>query len=170
MKRAAAMVVSVLLLSLALIPGVAFSQNKSEEERRKESAALIASSKQYILLKKGQWEVENSVSYAYYSANQIYLQSFAILDPVFLTLGEFGIETPRRHIFTYNLASRIGLTNNLQMDVNLPYVYRHDRISVVGAVSGQEPDRPRGRGDLHGPQGCGARMARHTVPRRFVLA
>ncbi|OPY70908.1 MAG: hypothetical protein A4E57_00223 [Syntrophorhabdaceae bacterium PtaU1.Bin034] len=134
MKRKALMGAALALL-LTLVPEIVFSEAKTEMERQKEAAALIAASKQYVLLKRNQWEIENSLSYSYYSANQIYLQSFAILDPVFLTLGEFGIESARRHIFTYNLASRYGITRNLQMDVNFPFVYRHDLITIVGSSS-----------------------------------
>ncbi len=136
------------LLSLALVPGVAFPDEKTDAERDKEAAALTAASKQYILLKQGQYEVENSLSYAYYSANQIYLQSFAILDPVFLTLGEFGIQSARRSIFTYNLANRYGITNNLQFDLNVPFVYRHDLISILGTPSGSQPEQTINRAAL----------------------
>jgi hypothetical protein len=135
MKRKTLRGAALALLLCALVPAVVCSEERSNVERQKEAAALIAGAKHYVLLKQGQWEAENSVAYSYYSANQIYLQSFAILDPVFLTLGQFGIESARRHIFTYNLASRYGITDNLQIDTNIPYVYRHDRISVTGSTS-----------------------------------
>ncbi len=135
-----------MLLSLTLAPGWLFCQESvTEMDREKEAAALTAASKQYVLLKQGQWEVENDVSYAYYSTNQIYLQSFAILDPVFLTLGEFGVQSAKRSIFTYNLAGRYGITNNLQAEVDVPFVYRHDLLTVVGASA---PEQTLNRGDL----------------------
>lgn len=99
---------------------------EAQEEAKK---ALTRLEKDYILLKNKQVEIEYTFSFTYYSANQIYLESFAILDPVFLTLGRFGIERARRHIFVNSIAFRLGIMDNLQFDVNVPYVYRYDRIS-----------------------------------------
>lgn len=137
MKRLAVSFIAA-LIAVLMFSGAALSQDRTEEERIRE--ALIAP-KQYILLKGGKFEIENSVAYSYYSANQIYLQSFAILDPVFLTLGQFGIETARRHIFTYTLSGRFGITDNFQVDVNAPFLFRHDRISIIGARAGEDPER-----------------------------
>lgn len=119
---------------------------KGKEENYEES--LTQFDRGYILLKKRQFEIENSLSYIYYSANQIYLSSFAILDPIFLTLGEFGIENSRRHIFQYSIAVRYGLTDYLQAELNLPFVYRHERYSVVGTGAGESTVDDYGIGDL----------------------
>jgi hypothetical protein len=129
---------AVLLSDIAFAQDMTLTNGKTEEDKKLE--ALIGA-KQYILLKGGKFELENSAAYSYYSANQIYLQSFAILDPVFLTLGQFGIETARRHIFTYTLSGRWGITDNFQIDVNAPFIYRHDRISIIGARAGENPER-----------------------------
>jgi len=119
---------------------------KGKEEKYEES--LTQFDRGYILLKKRQFEIENSFSYIYYSANQIYLSSFAILDPVFLTLGEFGIENSRRHIFQYSLVVRYGLTDYLQTEINVPFVYRHERYSVVGTTAGESTADDYGIGDV----------------------
>lgn len=148
MERKALMGAALFLSLLTLVPGMLFSQDKTDVEREKETAALTAASKQYILLKCRQWEMENSISYAYYSANQIYLQSFAILDPVFLTLGEFGVKSARRNIVTYNFANRYGLTDNLQVELNAPFVYRHDTLSVLGSVSTSQSEETLNKAGL----------------------
>ena len=109
LKRAA-----LILLLLFSLPATVFSEQAANAERDREAAALAAASKQYILLKKGQFEIENAITYSHYSANQIYLQSFAILDPVFLTLGQFGIQSSKRDIFIYNLGGRYGIRDNLR--------------------------------------------------------
>jgi len=142
----AALILSLLMVTV--VPVTVLSAESTGIEREREAAALAAASKQYILLRKGQWELENSIAYAHYSANQIYLQSFAILDPVFLTLGQFGVQQAKRDLFTYNLASRYGLLNNLQLDVNVPYVYRHDLITTTGSVAGGQPDTTLDRNSL----------------------
>ena len=116
-----------------------FSVAEDKEEAKKALSrenqpqeVLSQFERDYVLLKKKQFEVENTFSYIYYSANQIYLNSFAILDPVFLTLGQFGIETNRRHIFVDNITLRYGLLNNLQVEANIPLMYRNERSSKTG--------------------------------------
>ncbi len=114
-------------------------EKKSLEERAREALReqtqpediLTMFERDYILLKRCRFEMEEIFSYVFYSANTIYLESFAILDPVFLTLGEFGVERARRSIFTNILSFRYGLRDYLQLDVIVPYIYRHDRMVVV---------------------------------------
>ncbi|WP_456383442.1 transporter [Persephonella sp.] len=144
----------IILLSLSLFT-ISFSSEvekakeilkKGETQRYEES--LTQFDRGYILLKRNQFEVENSLSYIYYSANQIYLSSFAILDPIFLTLGEFGIENARRHIFQYGLSFRYGIADFLQAEVNVPFIYRHERYSVVGANKSESTADDYGIGDV----------------------
>ena len=119
---------------------------KGKEEKYEKT--LTQFERDYILLKKKNFEVENSFSYIYYSANQIYLSSFAILDPIFLTLGEFGIENARRHIFQYSLSLRYGITDYLQAEVNIPFVYRHERYSIIGTGGEESTADDYGFGDV----------------------
>ena len=85
----------------------------------------------YILLKKGNWEFENNFQFSYNSANQIFLDSFAILDPVFLTLGQFGIEAIKRQIVSDIITVRYGIADYLQAELAIPLLYRHDQRSKV---------------------------------------
>ncbi len=120
----------VVFLLFVLILSTAFPISQRDREAQEEARrALTRLEKDYVLLKKGQFEFEEVFTFTYYSANQIYLESFAILDPVFLTLGKFGIERARRHIFVNTFIFRYGILNNLQVDINIPFLYRYDRIS-----------------------------------------
>ncbi|WP_456393372.1 transporter [Persephonella sp.] len=119
-----------------------------EGETQKYEETLTQFDRGYVLLKEGQFEIENSFGYIYYSANQIYLSSFAILDPIFLTLGEFGVENVRRHIFQYNLALRYGLVDFIQLEVNLPFIYRHERYSIIGTGGSEKTADDYGIGDM----------------------
>ncbi len=114
--------------------------------------ALTQFERDYVLLKQWEFEFEENISYTFYSANQIFLESFAILDPVFLTLGKFGIESARRHIFVNTFYLRVGLLKNLQFETSVPLVYRYDMVSVA-AGGGGAADRERsmdraGLGDI----------------------
>ncbi len=129
--------------------------NKSLEERAREAIGrqsqpeevLTMFERDYILLKRCRFEMEEIFSYVFYSANSIYLESFAILDPVFLTLGEFGIERARRSIFTNILNFRYGLRDYLQFDMIVPYIYRHDRMVVVETAN-ERSIQTAGIGDI----------------------
>lgn len=102
------LVIFIFSISLILLEdGLAVEREDAKKAISKESQpseVLVQFERDYVLLKQKQFEIENTFSYVYYSSNQIYLNSFAILDPVFLTLGKFGIETNRRHIFVDNIS------------------------------------------------------------------
>jgi len=81
-----------------------------------------------LLLSKGKWQIEPSVTYAHVSANRIYFDGFTII-PV-LVVGEISSEEVKRDIMVSALTTRYGLTDNLQAEVRVPYRYQHDRISI----------------------------------------
>ncbi|WP_457600889.1 transporter [Hydrogenivirga sp.] len=117
------------------------------DERRAEEA-LSQFERDYVLLKGGQFEFEENFTYTYYSANQIFLESFAILDPVFLTLGQFGIESAKRNIFVNTFLLRAGVTDFLQLELSLPFVYRYDTVSVIGSGETKRDERSMERAGI----------------------
>jgi hypothetical protein len=119
----------------------AYADSNLEKALQKESQpkeVLSQFERDYVLLKKGQWEFENGFSWTYNSANQIFLESFAILDPVFLTVGAFGVENIRRYIFTDTLTLRYGFRDNLQGEISVPIMFRYDSYSKIGTTGGQD--------------------------------
>ena len=107
-------------------------RHEHEHERVRPEDVLVQFERDYVLLKKGKFEIEENFTYTFYSANQIFLDAFAILDPIFLTLGKFGIKAAKRNIFVNTLIFRYGLRDNVQLEFSLPVVYRYDTVSVVG--------------------------------------
>ncbi len=97
---------------------------------QEEARVLTQFERDYILLKRGQYEIEENFSYVYMSVNQVFLQGFAILDPIFLTLGQFGIERVRRHIFMNIFSLRYGVRDHLQVEMAVPVIYRYEEGSV----------------------------------------
>jgi len=86
-----------------------------------------------ILLGRGKWQIEPSVTYVHTSANRITVEGYTIL-PV-LVIGEISTEKVKRDIFISNLTLRYGIKNNLQCDVNIPYRHQYDRVSVEAPAS-----------------------------------
>ncbi|MFC1594247.1 transporter [Candidatus Omnitrophota bacterium] len=86
-----------------------------------------------ILLKKGKWQIDPSMTYVHTSANRITVEGFTIL-PV-LIIGEISTEKVKRDILIENVSARYGLKDDLQLEVSVPYRYQHDRISVETPAS-----------------------------------
>jgi hypothetical protein len=122
---------------LALLGPLVASPVLAQEEAR----ILTQFERDYVLLKRGQYEIEENFSYVYMSVNQVFLQGFAILDPIFLTLGVFGIERVRRHIFMNVFSLRYGVRDHLQVEVAVPVIYRYEE----GAVPEADEDRSASR-------------------------
>lgn len=121
-----------ILIFFSLSYAVTEEEAKAALKKEKQPEEVLTQfERDYILLKKSVLEIDTDISYVYYSANQIFLESFAILDPVFLTLGKFDIERFRRHILTYALTFRYGITNNIELDVAVPVIYRFERKSIT---------------------------------------
>ncbi len=128
---------SLVLLTLIFVSAISFPQGGESRPEK----ALSQFERDYVLLKKGQFEFEENFTYTFYSAKQIFLESFAILDPVFLTLGQFGIETAKRNIFVNTFMFRYGVTNYLQLELSIPIVYRYDMVGVTGSGATEKGDR-----------------------------
>ncbi len=138
-RKIATIALSSILLAGSMPAGEPTNKQLEKALRQESQPKEVLSQFQrdYILLKRGQREFENDFAWTYNSANQIFLNSFAILDPVFLTLGQFGVEHIRRHIFTDTITLRYGILDNLQAQVSVPVIFRYDRYSKIGTNGGE---------------------------------
>lgn len=119
-----------------------------EEEKqmiKKEAAVKKALTKQKgILLKKGRWHFEPSTTYVHTSANKIAIEGYVILP---LIIGQISTENIKRDIVIHSLAARYGLTNNTQIDVNVPFRHQRERV-VVDSPASETVRRTSGIGDV----------------------
>lgn len=76
---------------------------------------------------------EPGLSYAYSDRNQINLNGFLALDAIFL--GSVSVDKVKSHNLTLDLTGRYGLTPNIQMDFNIPYLYRYTVYESAGQGS-----------------------------------
>jgi hypothetical protein len=121
--------------------------SKALQKESQSKEVLQHFQRDYILLKKGEWEFENNFQITYNSSNQIFLDSFAILDPTFLTLGQFGVESFKRHIFRDILTWRTGITDYFQGEISIPLMYRHDQRAKA-AINEESTLDEGGIGDI----------------------
>ncbi len=141
-KKTAILILTCLVLASDL------SHSQENQSTIRPEQALTQFERDYVLLGQWEFEFEENFSYTYYSANQIFLESFAILDPVFLTLGRFGIESAKRHIFVNTFFLRAGLLDNLQFEVTVPFVYRYDMVAVAAGTGQTQRNRSMDRAGI----------------------
>ena len=80
-----------------------------------------------VLTPKGTLIVEPYLQYAHLSSNRVTLTGFTIVPA--LTIGLINIQGVSRDIYTAALVGRYGLTNRLELEVRVPYLYREDSIT-----------------------------------------
>ena len=80
-----------------------------------------------VLTPKGTLIVEPSLQFAHLSSNRVTLTGFTIVPAI--TIGLINIQGVSRDIYTASLVGRYGLTNRLEVEVRVPYLYREDSIT-----------------------------------------
>ncbi|EKE17834.1 MAG: hypothetical protein ACD_10C00250G0003 [uncultured bacterium] len=77
-----------------------------------------------VLTPKGKIVLEPGLQYAYSSSNRVSLVGYTIIPA--LTIGLIDVREVKRNTLTGTMTGRWGLTNRLELEVKLPYVYRSD--------------------------------------------
>lgn len=75
--------------------------------------------------------VELGVNYSHFDDARVNLSGFLALDSIFL--GLISINEARADIVTTDLTARLGFSNRLQFDVDVPYLVRHAYYQSGGA-------------------------------------
>ncbi|WP_311950787.1 transporter [Halomonas piscis] len=80
--------------------------------------------------------LEPGINYSYSDRSQLALRGFLALDAIFL--GEINVDNVKSHITTLDLSTRYGLTDRLELGLNIPVVYRSSTYRSTGVESGPE--------------------------------
>jgi len=80
-----------------------------------------------VLTPKGTLIVEPYLQYAHLSNSRVTLTGFTIVPA--LTIGLINVQGVSRDIYTASLVGRYGITNRLEVEVRIPYLYREDSIT-----------------------------------------
>ena len=78
--------------------------------------------------------VEPSITYSRSDRSQIILNGFLALDAIFL--GNISVDEVESDIITADVTGRMGIGDDLQVDVNVPYIYRQSNFISGGAGGG----------------------------------
>ena len=92
-----------------------------------------------ILTPKGRYVLEPSVQYSYSSSNRVALVGYTVIPA--LLIGLVDVREVKRNTMTGALTGRWGLTNRLEVEAKLPYVYRSDSTISRELFTGTSADR-----------------------------
>lgn len=113
------------------------SQPVQQETRPPEVAQIFE--QPGVLTPPGKYVLEPSLQYSYSSANRVALIGYTVIPA--LLIGLIDVREVKRNTFTAALAGRIGLTNRLEVEARIPYVYRSDATVSREIATGTAADR-----------------------------
>jgi hypothetical protein len=80
-----------------------------------------------VLTHRGQVVVEPSIQYTHTSQDRFFFQGFEVVDTVLIGLIE--ATKADRNTVEAAIGARVGVTDRLELEARIPYVYRDDQIS-----------------------------------------
>ncbi len=101
---------------------VGTDRKPEEEEKPPEIAAVIEQGG--VLLKEGGLVVTPAVEYSRSSATRVAIDGFSIIPAI--NIGLFEVSRVARDTITSSVGVRYGLTNRIEVETRVPYVYRSD--------------------------------------------
>src|SRR5690554_1783169 len=122
------------LLGAANFPIHALAQERGSGERIREaqpSQSVRDVLREEHALFSDRLTIEPGITYSYSDRSQLALSGFLVLDAIFL--GTIDVDTVKSHTTTFDLNFRYGLSNRLEWELNLPYVYRSSTYQTAGA-------------------------------------
>lgn len=91
-----------------------------------------------VLAPKGTLIVDPYMQFAHLSNSRVTLTGFTIVPAI--TIGLINIQGVSRDIYTAALVGRYGITNRLEVDVRVPYLYREDSITQRPVATPSQAD------------------------------
>jgi hypothetical protein len=82
-----------------------------------------------VLTRKGQLVIEPGLEYTHSDNNRFFFQGFEIVDTILI--GFIEATEADRDTITASLAARYGITNRLEVEAKVPFLYRRDRTTTT---------------------------------------
>lgn len=77
-----------------------------------------------ILTRKDKFVIEPALQFGYASSNRVALVGYTVIPA--LLIGLIDVREVKRNTFTGSVSVRTGLTNRIEVEAKVPYVYRSD--------------------------------------------
>jgi hypothetical protein len=103
-------------------------QNQQQQTKVILQAAPTLANSGGILTPKGQFIIDPSLEYDYWSQNQLALNGFTIIPGI--TFGNIFIDRIEQSFLTAAVTARYGITDRLEVNVKLPYVVAYGTTST----------------------------------------
>lgn len=128
----------LLLLGSAPILAQGDIQPVGEEPAAQQASPEVQAMAEYggVLTPKGRLILEPEFQYSHESINRMTFQGVEILST--LLIGVFTAEDVDRDSYTASLTGRLGVTDRLELEMKVPYVYRDESNRVT--VAEVDPD------------------------------
>ena len=97
---------------------------RPRDTRPPEIAPLVAA-QPGVLSPRGGFTLEPSLQYSYYSSDRVSIVGYTIIPA--LVIGLIDVRTVRRSTAVAGLTARYGLTDRLEIEGRIPFVYRDDQ-------------------------------------------
>ncbi|HVI24837.1 MAG TPA: transporter [Xanthomonadaceae bacterium] len=106
-------------------------ENRAQEDaqRREQEKALVV--REHAPLFERRFTLDTGLSYSYYDRRQLSLSGFLALDAIFL--GTINLDQSKATVATLDITGRYGLTDRINLEASLPYVWRDSRFVSGGA-------------------------------------
>ncbi|WP_097459111.1 acetate kinase [Mangrovitalea sediminis] len=78
-----------------------------------------------VLTPRGKWVLEPSLEYSYATSNRVTLVGYTIIPAI--TVGVIDVREVNSATTVAAITSRYGITNHLEAEIKIPYVYRDDQ-------------------------------------------
>ncbi|MCK2185027.1 transporter [Halomonas getboli] len=99
-----------------------------------------------VLTPKGRLVIEPEFQYSHASVNRLTFRGVEILST--LQIGELTAEDIDRDTYTAAVTGRLGVTNRLELELRVPYLYRDDTANVGVAEADFDLERSQSNGGL----------------------
>jgi len=114
------------------VPQIGQASQEDDAQRRQQEKALVV--QEHAPLFERKFTFETGLSYSYYDRRQLALSGFLALDAIFL--GTINLDQTKASVFTNDYAIRYGITDRINLEANIPYVYRDSKFISGGAGGG----------------------------------
>ena len=129
-----------LLPTVCLAEGEQSPSNQSQQEEPQKRIQTVADvfEQPGVLTPRGTFVLDASFNYSQNSSNKVSIVGYTILPT--LIVGRIEVSDSDRTTITVGLTGRYGITNRLEAEVRVPWVYRNDQISTRPIQDGASDD------------------------------
>lgn len=104
-------------------------QKVDDSERREQEKALVV--QEHAPLFERKFTIDVGGNYSFYDRRQLALSGFLALDAIFL--GTINLDQTKASVLTTDITGRYGITDRINLEANIPYLYRTSRFVSGGA-------------------------------------